>query len=75
MLPPKLREIKNELEKRKIDKVTGEEALLVELKMLETLLEKLKKTELRTFSESFEKGAMAVTSGPGGYCSCCGGKL
>lgn len=75
MLPPKLREIKNALEKRRIQSSTGEEALLEELRQLERLIDRLKETNLSFLGESFERGAMGVTSGPGGYCTCCGRKL
>ena len=79
MLPSKLHEIQQRLRKKGPTAITGEKPLLEELDKLDALLEKVNKPQ------SLDEGAianremlrqiMAITSGPGEYCSACGRKL
>lgn len=66
MLPPRLKEIKEKLEaKPYAERKSGEDELLAELKALD------QSPELRDVLTE-RRDIMKMTSGPSGFCSCCG---
>ena len=71
MLPPKLQQVKNQIEAKSLYlRTDSEKALLLELNVLDDLIGG--KSKSSEFGEALESRIQKITSGPGGSCPCCG---
>lgn len=76
MLPPKLREIRERIERKGANMNPSEASLFEELKRLDSLLERLSDKQINEgLVKEGVRQVFGVTSGPDGYCSACGKRL